>query len=110
VLFDGGAGKDAFRDKSKVMDFVSVPETMARWAQRDQCRAAPRRALDKPGAYCERWEPCAGGAELQLCVTETGGHSWPGVAGVARRGAPQPSQALDANELIWDFFSRHTLR
>ena len=34
VLFDGGAGKDAFRDRSQVMDFVSVPDTMARWTQR----------------------------------------------------------------------------
>ena len=108
VLFEGGAGKDAFRDRSQVMDFVSVPETMARWIQRDQCRADPRRVLDKPGAYCERWAPCAGGVELQLCVTETGGHSWPG-ADTTRRGKPGASQALDASELIWAFFSRHAL-
>ena len=108
VLFDGGAGKDAFRDRSQVMDFVSVPETMARWSQRDQCRAEPRRVLDKPGAYCDRWEPCASGAELQLCVTETGGHSWPG-AEKTRRGKPGASQAIDADETIWEFFSRHRL-
>lgn len=108
VLFDGGAGKDAFRDRSQVMDFVSVPETMLRWTRRDQCRADPRRVLDRPGAYCDRWEACAGGAELQLCVTETGGHSWPG-AEKTRRGKPGASQALDAGETIWDFFSRHRL-
>ncbi|MDP1612418.1 MAG: PHB depolymerase family esterase [Sulfuritalea sp.] len=53
VLFNGGAGKDAFRDESKVMDFVSAPETIARWVQRDQCRPTPRRVLETPGAYCE---------------------------------------------------------
>jgi polyhydroxybutyrate depolymerase len=37
VLFDGGAGPGAFRDRHSVMDFVSVPQTIARWVQRDQC-------------------------------------------------------------------------
>lgn len=108
VLFEGGAGKDAFRDSSKVMDFVSVPETMKRWAARDSCSTPPRRTLDQPGAFCERWSPCAGKAELQLCVTENGGHSWPGAPGV-RRGKAGASKALDANEVIWDFFRRHVL-
>lgn len=103
VLFNGGAGADAFRDTSKVMDFVSVPETMSRWLQRNQCAAAPRRVFDQPGAYCEAYSGCAGGTQVQLCVTETGGHAWPGADSV-RRGKPPASQALDANDVIWRFF------
>jgi polyhydroxybutyrate depolymerase len=103
VLFNGGAGADAFRDTAKVMDFVSVPDTIARWVQRDQCTAPPQRTLDRPGAYCERHAGCAGGVAVQLCVTETGGHSWPG-APAQRRGKPAGSTALDANEQIWRFF------
>jgi len=109
VLFDGGAGADAFRDKSKVMEFVSVPETISRWTQRNQCTASPQRTLDKPGAkdgaYCETYSGCAGGVSVQLCVTEAGGHSWPG-AGSVRRGKPAASQALDANDVIWRFFEQ----
>jgi len=54
VLFNGGAGKDAFRDDSKVMDFVSVPETIARWVRRNRCQPAPRRVLENqvPIARC----------------------------------------------------------
>jgi polyhydroxybutyrate depolymerase len=109
VLFNGGAGADAFRDTSKVMDFVSVPETIARWVRRDQCTAPPQRMLDKPGAYCETHAGCAGGAQVQLCVTETGGHSWPGADRV-RRGKAPASQALDANDVIWRFFEAATGR
>ena len=105
VLFTGGAGEDAFRDASKVMDFVSVPETVARWVKRNQCAPAPRRLLDRPGAYCEAYSGCAGGVSVQLCVTEGGGHSWPG-AKTVRRGKEAASAALDANEAIWDFFTR----
>jgi len=103
VLFDGGAGPGAFRDESKVMAFVSVPETLARWVRREQCAPEPRRVLERPGAWCEAYSGCAGGAAVQLCVTEDGGHSWPG-AEATRRGKPGASTALDATDMIWEFF------
>jgi polyhydroxybutyrate depolymerase len=105
LLFTGGAGEDAFRDASKVMDFVSVPETVARWVKRNQCSPAPRRILEKPGAYCDAYSGCAGGVSVQLCVTEQGGHSWPG-AKTVRRGKETASRAINANDTIWDFFGR----
>lgn len=103
VLFNGGAGKDAFRDPSKVFDFVSVPDTLARWAGRGHCSPNPRRILDTRGAYCEAYSGCEGGAKLQLCVTEEGGHSWPGAEQV-RRGKAPASRAIDATDVIWVFF------
>jgi polyhydroxybutyrate depolymerase len=105
VLFDGGAGPNAFRDERKVMNFVSVPETLARWVQRDRCAAPAQRTLERPDAYCETYGGCAGSTMVQLCVTETGGHSWPGAASV-RRGKAPASQALDANDAIWRFFEQ----
>lgn len=105
VLFQGGAGPDAFRDSSKVTAFTSVPETMARWVQRNQCSSTPQRVHTVPGAYCEAYPACAGHAQVQLCVTDTGGHSWPGGSKVRTVGTP-PSQALHATDLAWDFFVR----
>jgi polyhydroxybutyrate depolymerase len=104
VLFDGGAGPDAFRDASKVMDFVSVPETVSRWVGRNACQPRAERTLERPGAWCERYRGCRDGATVQLCVTANGGHSWPG-ADTVRRGKESASQALDANDTIWAFFS-----
>lgn len=109
VLFDGGAGPEAFRDPSKVMDFVSVPQTVARWVERNRCDSHPRRLLDVPGAYCETYEKCRDGVSVRLCVTEQGGHSWPG-AEVVRRGKEPASQVLDANDAIWDFFRASSAR
>jgi len=105
VLFNGGAGPGAFRDETKVMAFTSVPETVSRWVRRDQCTAPAQRTLDLPDAYCEAYGGCAGGVSVQLCVTDTGGHSWPGAASV-RRGKAAASQALDANDVIWRFFEQ----
>ena len=109
VLFDGGAGPGAFRDERKVTDFSSVPATVGRWQQYNRCQPQPLRSLVVPGAYCERYEGCAPGGALQLCVTASGGHSWPG-GGSTRPGKAGPSQALDANAVMWAFFSSQPAR
>lgn len=102
VLYEGGAGPDAV-DRKLITDFRSVPDTVAGWVERNRCAPVPQRVLEKDGAWCERYAPCAGGTQVQLCVTAAGGHSWPG--GHKPRGEA-PTQALDANEVMWDFFSR----
>jgi polyhydroxybutyrate depolymerase len=105
VLFTGGAGPDAFRDESKVTNFTSVPETIARWVRRNGCTQPARKVLVKPGATCEVYAGCAGGNEVELCVTDSGGHSWPGATRV-RRGKEAATQAITANDVMWDFFQR----
>ena len=106
VRYNGGAGEAAFRDLSKVMDFVSVPQTLARWRERLHCPQQAVSVLKAPGAQCELRQPCDGGTALQLCVTDEGGHSWPGSAG-GRWGKAKPSQALNATDEIWRFFVAH---
>lgn len=101
VLFTGGAGPDALVNVA----FTSVPDTVAKWVRHNSCQPTPQRVLEKPGAYCEAYSGCRANAQVQLCVTETGGHSWPG--GTKPRGGSAASQALSANDVMWDFFSRH---
>lgn len=100
VAFTGGAGPNAAKE-SVITDFTSVPDSINKWVKLNGCAATPRRVLEKPGAYCERYESCRDGAAVQLCVTEEGAHSWPGAP--KSRGEPA-SQAISANELMWEFF------
>lgn len=102
VLFNGGAGHQ-FRAASTVADFVSVPATVAKWVRLNGCSPAPQRVLTTAGAYCDLYAQCQGKANVELCVTETGGHSWPG--GIKLRGGEPASQALSANDVMWTFFS-----
>ncbi|MDZ7628853.1 MAG: prolyl oligopeptidase family serine peptidase [Parvularculaceae bacterium] len=104
VLYDGGAGEDAFRDSSKVTEFVSVPATVDKWIALNNAESASRRVLTVDGAACDRHDAGKGGAPVQLCVTENGGHSWPG-AQKGRKGKEPPSQAINANDVMWAFFS-----
>lgn len=101
VLFNGGAGKK-FRNPASVTEFTSVPATISKWQKLHGCPASPQRVLEVAGAYCERYAHCQGDTAVQLCVTETGEHSWPG--GSKPRSDEPPSQALSANEVMWAFF------
>lgn len=105
VLFEGGAGTDSFKDITKVTQFTSVAESISRWVKFNRCNPAPQRVLNKSGAYCDLYAGCDQGAQVKLCVTETGGHSWPGGSkpGGVRKKSPT-SKAISANDQMWSFF------
>lgn len=98
VPFNGGVGVGPSHT-----DFVSVPATQAKWIRLDNAEASARRVLIVPGAHCDLHAAKPGGAAVELCVTDTGGHSWPG--GGTQQGRKQPSMAISANDLMWSFFS-----
>jgi polyhydroxybutyrate depolymerase len=56
-----------------------------------------------------RWETCDPESfEVLLYLTEDGGHSWPG-GNKGHIDADEPSQAFKNNDVIWEFFKRHSL-
>jgi polyhydroxybutyrate depolymerase len=96
VNFNGGPGPNSFTQTN----FKSVPATQAKWVQLNHASSAAKRVLTVPGAHCDLHP---GPAPVELCVTDTGGHSWPG--GGTQQGRKQPSMAISANDLMWNFFS-----
>jgi polyhydroxybutyrate depolymerase len=98
VPFNGGAGSGPSQT-----DFVSVLATQAKWLALDRASPAAARVLTVAGAHCDLHKANRGGAPVELCVTDTGGHSWPG--GGTQQGRKQPSMAISANDLMWSFFS-----
>lgn len=100
VLFDGGSGVKS----QTYADFVSVPETIQKWVSLNTCNSTPQRVLEVKGAYCELYQGCQQHAQVKLCVTGTGGHAWPGGSKV-RGGAG--TTAINANDLIWDFYQQN---
>ena len=96
VAFNGGPGP---RSVTKV-NFTSVPATQAKWVALNRADPKAVRILTVPGAHCDLHR---GPAPVELCVTDSGGHSWPG--GGTQQFRKQPSQAIRANDLMWSFFS-----
>jgi polyhydroxybutyrate depolymerase len=101
VLFNGGSGSAS----NTHADFVSVPDTVAKWVKLNSCNPSPKRVLEVNGAYCDHYDGCNNNAEVKLCVTETGGHSWPG--GKKIIGNKTGSTAINANDVIWEFYQAH---
>lgn len=91
-----------------------VPGTIAAWSRLAGCTAPA--VVDvladgaRDGLRVRRAShgACADGAEVALVTIEGGGHTWPG------RRPPvwfigRSTRAVSANDLMWEFFTRHPL-
>ncbi|MEQ1817311.1 MAG: PHB depolymerase family esterase [Terricaulis sp.] len=93
-----------------------IQDTVAAFARRNGCSLTGESTTyaergESPGTNVVRFVPrdCTSGADVVLYVVNGGGHTWP--------GHPRPQAELgdvnmdmDAGEVLWDFFSRHTLQ
>jgi polyhydroxybutyrate depolymerase len=111
VPWNGGRGpKTSLGNKHR-----SVPETIAAWVRVDGANPQPEsvtlpdKAKDGTVVIRHDYAPKPGGFEVILYEIRGAGHTWPGRA----RGGRLLGKAtanIDANDIIWEFFSRHTLK
>lgn len=111
-------GEIGFRRGRKFGRVLSVRESIGFWVEQNRCPGSPvvsyepdRDLKDGTRVRREAYVPCGEGAEVVLYAVEGGGHTWPGgdqylPAGIIGR----TSRDIDADEVIWGFFKRHTLR
>ncbi len=100
----GGIGdKAADRNpKPPVLDAIRY------WVRRNGTAPDPQRS-EQGEVLTDTWQGGRNGSSVQLSVIRGGGHAWPG----GRRlfdFLDEPSQALSATEVIWDFFQAHPKR
>jgi polyhydroxybutyrate depolymerase len=74
---------------------VPVPTWAAGWAGRNGCSSTPAMVFQFGPVTGQGWGSCKAGADVLLYTIQDGTHDWP--------------SAVDAAQLIWDFFSRHPL-
>ncbi len=81
--------------------------TVERWAERDGCASASEVTYEHGEATCAAYPGCQGGADVELCTIDGGGHTWPGGEELAVLG--HTTSDLDATERISLFFAAHRL-
>lgn len=90
---------------------LSAVDSAAWWAEQSGCGAARRQDLEKveDGTSIElrAWAACDGDVQVQLYTVDGGGHTWPGAKKSALFGTT--SREIDANEVLWAFFSGFSL-
>jgi polyhydroxybutyrate depolymerase len=107
VPYNGGPGKSMKTDGSPRVDGPPVPVVNAAWRAIDNCGPP---ASTTAGAVATETAGCPDGRTVELISVADAGHQWPGgVRGpiLEHLGLPEPSNALDATDTIWQFFSQH---
>jgi polyhydroxybutyrate depolymerase len=103
--YEGGPGR---LDKTV---HRSVAETIAWWVRANHCESQSVETRKETDCIVERYEPAgAGGAPVVLVKLPEGGHTWPGGVDVTKHLGTGPLIAtVSANEMMWEFFSKHPL-
>ena len=104
VLFYGGCGSEC--QAKTEPSFTSVPDTIAKWVQRDHCNSLPQTVTINENAYYDVYGGCDEGKQIKLYVIKDGGHSWPTTATTKADASDKepPSHAISATDEIWNFF------
>jgi polyhydroxybutyrate depolymerase len=84
----------------------SIPDWAAAWAKRDGCASTPTKTSPVDTVIVQTWSGCQGDVEVILYTLANHGHSWPGSPVMPKAIT---SQAIDATDVMWDFFKAHPM-
>jgi polyhydroxybutyrate depolymerase len=91
-----------------VLDGPGYPAAARAWAAHNGCEPEPEKT--RITSQVEHWVfDCPQGGDVEFYAIEGGGHTWPGSqfsVGIEAIAGPTTFD-IDANEVMWAFFSRH---
>ena len=102
VPYNGGVGSGFSDHYNPPLDSV-----MNVWKVKNQCLQAPT-VISNSGYTLTKWLNCSSATAIHYYLTKDGGHAWPGGSPGSLFG-DNPSTAINANDLLWDFFQQHSL-
>jgi polyhydroxybutyrate depolymerase len=113
VAFHGTADLvDPYNGHGQAYWTYSVPTAERDWASQDECSTHAATSTPDPGVTLTTYSRCGGGAVVELYTITGEGHEWPGgphlKRAVTRTLGPQ-STAINADAVMWAFFSAHKL-
>lgn len=100
VPYEGGVGIAGYY-------YPPVEDGLKFWASKAGC-SLNKQTENRQGYRHIIWPDCKDKISVEYYLTDDGGHSWPGSVQVRKQADP-PSEVINANDLIWDFFQRFEL-
>lgn len=91
----------------RVVTRPSAAESLTRWRQLLHCPAATQTDSLATGVTRQRSGPCDAGTVVEFITLDGMGHQWPGGKIYFRLIAGSGSNAIDATDVIWQFFTAH---
>lgn len=86
--------------------FPPVLSGLNNWAKINGCETTPKLVFEDNNYIKYEWKNCK--KSIVYYLTKDGGHSWPG-ADKVRSGGDNPSTAINANDLMFEFFKKNSL-
>jgi polyhydroxybutyrate depolymerase len=106
VPYNGGSGQNS---NTRNNTFTPVSQVLTDWATRDVCTGSQRINSVPPlvhdGITIDKITYARCAAPVVLYRLNGGTHSWPGGKAGQRQEAATPTQAFNASETVWSFFS-----
>jgi polyhydroxybutyrate depolymerase len=109
IQFNGTGDPLVSYDGGGLSGSPGAEATTAGWRNRNGCVGEPVVSYQNGDATCETVERCEGDASVTLCTIEGGGHCWPGRPCDQIEGLGHSTTDIDANEAMWELFSRTSL-
>jgi polyhydroxybutyrate depolymerase len=112
------AGGDVFAGPGMVLGLLGVEESFHLWRARNGCTGDIEQTVIAPpgeaeATSVEQWTAtgCTNDADVVLYRVVGGGHAWPGGRWIAPRILiGRTTSRLDASEVLWEFFTSHTMK
>jgi polyhydroxybutyrate depolymerase len=83
------------------LDTAGVQDYLNGWLARDHCTDEHDVFFQQGDVTGTEWTHCAANVAVVHYVISDGGHTWP--------GTPHTTHVIDANVVLWQFFSRYTV-
>ena len=103
VPYTGGVGIGPSNIYNPPLDSV-----MKVLQSRNKCNQPAQVIIDNAGYTLLKWTDCLSNVSVHYYLTKDGGHSWPGGSPGGPNG-DQSSVAINANDLMWEFFQQYQL-
>lgn len=106
IPLEGGASKLSIWGSRNTKP---VQETISLWADASGCPLEPLNGYAQKYMEITEYKPCANNTEFTVYFVKGQGHNWPGGTTNLRESIIGPDlKTLNATDVIWDFFKRHT--
>ena len=85
-----------------------VEDSIRTWASLLHCPERSQVVPSRDGVRSAVYGPCDSESEVAVHIVEGLGHVWPGgISLLPERLVGKASDALQANDVMWEFFQRH---
>jgi polyhydroxybutyrate depolymerase len=97
-----------------VARYEGVPAMIQAWADRNGCTDEPRVTYQEGDVTCETADQCDADASVTLCTAVEAGHCWlgypcPDIPGFPDIDLGGSTTSINANDAMWELFSRTEL-